>query len=101
MLSDASDLIQAGDLTAKKRSSRRRASTAEPAAPRWRQVLLLLTIVPMAAGYKQFGIAPMVRKLCKETGFPLKTVYKLFPGGPAKGRVQGRRAAQADGLCVM
>ena len=31
------------------------------------------------------GIAPMVRKLCKETGFKLKYVYKLFPSGPAKG----------------
>ena len=35
--------------------------------------------------YKQFGIAPMIRKLCKETGFPLKRIYELFPSGPAKG----------------
>jgi len=35
--------------------------------------------------YKQFGIAPMIRKLCKETGFPLKKIYELFPSGPAKG----------------
>jgi tRNA 2-thiouridine synthesizing protein E len=35
--------------------------------------------------YAQFGSAPMVRKLCKETGFDLKTIYKLFPTGPAKG----------------
>jgi TusE/DsrC/DsvC family sulfur relay protein len=35
--------------------------------------------------YKQFGIAPMIRKLCKETGFPLKQIYDLFPSGPAKG----------------
>lgn len=35
--------------------------------------------------YKQFGSAPMVRKLSKETGFDLKTIYKLFPTGPAKG----------------
>jgi TusE/DsrC/DsvC family sulfur relay protein len=35
--------------------------------------------------YKQFGIAPMVRKLCKETGFQLKYIYELFPSGPAKG----------------
>jgi tRNA 2-thiouridine synthesizing protein E len=35
--------------------------------------------------YKQFGIAPMIRKLCKETGFPLKDIYELFPSGPAKG----------------
>lgn len=33
----------------------------------------------------KFGIAPMIRKLCKETGFPLKKVYELFPSGPAKG----------------
>lgn len=35
--------------------------------------------------YKQFGIAPMIRKLCKETGFSLKQIYDLFPSGPAKG----------------
>ncbi len=35
--------------------------------------------------YAQFGIAPMIRKLCKDTGFPLKEIYELFPSGPAKG----------------
>ncbi len=35
--------------------------------------------------YLQFGIAPMIRKLCKETGFKLKEIYELFPSGPAKG----------------
>ena len=35
--------------------------------------------------YLEFGIAPMIRKLCKETGFPLKRIYELFPSGPAKG----------------
>ncbi len=35
--------------------------------------------------YLEFGIAPMVRKLCKQTGFKLKEVYDLFPSGPAKG----------------
>jgi len=35
--------------------------------------------------YVQFGVAPMIRKLCKETGFPLKKIYELFPSGPAKG----------------
>jgi len=35
--------------------------------------------------YLQFGIAPMIRKLCKETGFSLKEIYNLFPSGPAKG----------------
>ena len=35
--------------------------------------------------YLKFGVAPMIRKLCKETGFDLKKVYALFPSGPAKG----------------
>jgi len=35
--------------------------------------------------YLQFGVAPMIRKLCKETGFKLKEIYDLFPSGPAKG----------------
>lgn len=35
--------------------------------------------------YVQFGVAPMIRKLCKQTGFQLKEIYELFPSGPAKG----------------
>jgi tRNA 2-thiouridine synthesizing protein E len=35
--------------------------------------------------YLKFGSAPMIRKLCKETGFKLKEIYDLFPSGPAKG----------------
>ena len=35
--------------------------------------------------FVQFGVAPMIRKLCKETGFTLKEIYELFPSGPAKG----------------
>ncbi len=35
--------------------------------------------------YKQFGIAPMIRKLCKGTGFTLNQIYQLYPSGPAKG----------------
>jgi len=35
--------------------------------------------------YAEFGIAPMIRKLCKETGFSLRRIYELFPGGPARG----------------
>jgi TusE/DsrC/DsvC family sulfur relay protein len=33
----------------------------------------------------EYQIAPMVRKLCKETGFKLTEIYQLFPSGPAKG----------------
>jgi TusE/DsrC/DsvC family sulfur relay protein len=35
--------------------------------------------------YLQFGVAPMIRKLCKETGFTLQQIYQMFPSGPAKG----------------
>lgn len=35
--------------------------------------------------YLEFRIAPMIRKLCKETGFKLQKIYDLFPSGPAKG----------------
>jgi dissimilatory sulfite reductase related protein len=35
--------------------------------------------------YLKFGVAPMIRKLCKETGFKLAEVYEMFPSGPAKG----------------
>lgn len=35
--------------------------------------------------YLEFGIAPMIRKVCKETGFKLNQIYEMFPSGPAKG----------------
>jgi TusE/DsrC/DsvC family sulfur relay protein len=35
--------------------------------------------------YLKNNIAPMIRKLCKDTGIPLKQIYELFPSGPAKG----------------
>ena len=35
--------------------------------------------------YLEFGVAPMIRKVVKETGFQLKYIYQLFPTGPAKG----------------
>ena len=35
--------------------------------------------------YQQFGTAPMIRKLCKQTKMDLKKIYELFPSGPAKG----------------
>ena len=49
--------------------------------------------------YKQFGIAPMVRKLCKDTGFNLKKIYELFPSGPAKGACKLAGLAKPTG-CV-
>jgi len=35
--------------------------------------------------YLEFGTAPMIRKLCKQTKMDLKRIYELFPSGPAKG----------------
>lgn len=49
--------------------------------------------------FKQYGIAPMIRKLCKETGFPLKKIYELFPSGPAKGACKVAGLAKPTG-CV-
>lgn len=49
--------------------------------------------------YQKFGIAPMVRKLCKETGFSLKEIYELFPSGPAKGACKVAGLAKPTG-CV-
>ncbi len=37
------------------------------------------------AYYQQHGIAPMIRKMVKETGCSLRQIYELFPSGPAKG----------------
>ena len=49
--------------------------------------------------YQKFGIAPMVRKVCKETGFKLKYIYELFPSGPAKGACKVAGLPKPDG-CV-
>jgi len=35
--------------------------------------------------HAEYGVAPMVRKLCQDTGFKLKQIYALFPSGPARG----------------
>ena len=35
--------------------------------------------------FKQFGIAPMVRKVCKDNNVTMQELYALFPTGPAKG----------------
>ena len=49
--------------------------------------------------YHRFGVAPMIRKLCKETGFTLKQIYGLFPSGPAKGACKIAGLAKPTG-CV-
>jgi tRNA 2-thiouridine synthesizing protein E len=42
--------------------------------------------------YKNKGDAPSIRKLTKQSGVPVKELYKLFPKGPAK------KAAKISGL---
>ncbi len=35
--------------------------------------------------FQEHEIAPMIRRMCKETGLSLREIYELFPSGPAKG----------------
>lgn len=49
--------------------------------------------------YLENNLAPMVRKVCQNTGFPLKHVYELFPSGPAKGACKVAGLPKPDG-CV-
>jgi TusE/DsrC/DsvC family sulfur relay protein len=49
--------------------------------------------------YLENNLAPMVRKICKETGFQLKHIYELFPSGPAKGACKVAGLPKPDG-CV-
>ncbi|RME49920.1 MAG: TusE/DsrC/DsvC family sulfur relay protein [Caldilineae bacterium] len=35
--------------------------------------------------YEKYGIAPMIRKIAKDTGIPVKRMYQLFPTGLDKG----------------
>jgi tRNA 2-thiouridine synthesizing protein E len=44
-------------------------------------------------------MAPMVRKICQQTGLRLADIYKLFPMGPAKGACKLAGLPKPDG-CV-
>ena len=35
--------------------------------------------------YLKFGSLPPIRKLCRDTGFSLRAIFKLFPSGIARG----------------
>ncbi len=50
--------------------------------------------------YLQFGIAPMIRKLCKETGIPAEQGLRTLPLRSGQGRLQARGPAQAHGVRV-
>lgn len=49
--------------------------------------------------YLEKNIAPMVRKVCRNSGFNLKYIFKLFPSGPAKGACKVAGLPKPDG-CV-
>jgi TusE/DsrC/DsvC family sulfur relay protein len=49
--------------------------------------------------YVEKNIAPMVRKVCKNSGFPLRHIFELFPSGPAKGACKVAGLPKPDG-CV-
>jgi tRNA 2-thiouridine synthesizing protein E len=49
--------------------------------------------------HREFAIAPMIRKLCKETGLTLKRIYDLFPSGPGRGACKVAGLPSATG-CV-
>jgi TusE/DsrC/DsvC family sulfur relay protein len=49
--------------------------------------------------YLEHQLAPMVRKLCQNTGLRLKEIYELFPLGPAKGACKVAGLPKPDG-CV-
>lgn len=66
---------------------------AELTAKHWRVVRYV------RAHYVEFDLPPLIRKLCKQTGFKLKEIYDLFPGGPAKGACKIAGLPNAKG-CV-
>src|SRR4051812_25638798 len=43
------------------------------------------------AYFEKHQTAPTIREMCRETGFPLREMYELFPSGPTNGacRVAG------------
>lgn len=49
--------------------------------------------------YLEKKLAPMVRKVCKTTGFSLGRIFELFPSGPAKGACKVAGLPKPDG-CV-
>jgi TusE/DsrC/DsvC family sulfur relay protein len=38
--------------------------------------------------YERYGVAPMIRKLCHETGLTVKRLRELFPCGPIEGAIK-------------
>jgi len=49
--------------------------------------------------FEENGNAPMIRKICQETGLKLREIYELFPLGPARGACRVAGLPKPDG-CV-
>ena len=49
--------------------------------------------------FKEFGVAPMIKKLIADTGFKMMDIYDLFPSGPAKGACRIAGVPKPEG-CV-
>jgi tRNA 2-thiouridine synthesizing protein E len=49
--------------------------------------------------FEKEGNAPMIRKICQETGIKLREIYDLFPLGPARGACRVAGLPKPDG-CV-
>lgn len=49
--------------------------------------------------YLEFGVPPMIKKVCREMGIDLKILYELFPQGPIMGACRVAGLAQPTG-CV-
>ncbi len=49
--------------------------------------------------WREHGVAPMIRVLCRKTGFTLREIYDLFPHGPAHGACKYAGLPKPDG-CV-
>ncbi len=66
---------------------------AEMDEPRWAVVRYIRQY------WVEHGTAPMVRKLCQATNLNLRTIFKLFPSGPAKGACKVAGLPKPEG-CV-
>lgn len=49
--------------------------------------------------WEETDMAPMVRKVCQNTGLRLREIYELFPLGPAKGACKIAGLPKPDG-CI-
>jgi len=49
--------------------------------------------------WKETDMAPMIRKICQQTGLRLREIYELFPMGPARGACKIAGLPKPDG-CV-